>query len=386
MMLPLFLALALSAPARQGTDAPPPPSPAPAPAPVQAPGTGVAWFDKAPTSGLAQARLQERPAVVYFRAEWNGFCQRMDSGVFATAEAARALEGATAIRVDYDKQREVADRYRVKEVPAVIWFNPDGSVRDRVDGFQTLEVFLANAARVKADLGTFNELRRKIAANADDLDARFDLYQRLDSVGDSKGMAEQRAEIEKRDPEGRSRGSRHFRYLRITSEIEQHWAATQTLDMNKVAALQALVEAETEPWIVWDGWMRLSNTHKYLGDQAKAQGKAEEEKQHRAKRREYLGYAWRGVPERQVESWGSQYGQLLWEEREELSEQDKEFFVAMTTSLAQTFADQGIMHDLHARALSLVGKQAEALEAARKASSLEPANTLFSSRVKQLGG
>ena len=383
MLLPLFLVLALSVHARQDGGTPPP---SPAPGPVPTPATGVVWFDKAPTAGLAQARLQERPALAYFQAEWNGFCQRMDTGVFATAEAARALEGVMAVRVDYDKQREVADRYRVKEVPAVIWFNPDGTVRDRVDGFQTLEVFLANVARVKADLGTFNELRRKLAANADDVEARFDLYQRLESVGDTKGMAEQRAEIEKRDPEGRSRGARHFRYQRITSEIEQHWAATKSLDMNKVAALQVLVEGETDPWIVWDGWMRLSNTHEYLGNQAKAQGKVEEEKEHRAKRREYLGYAWRGVPERQVESWGLQYGQLLWDQREELSAQDKEFFVAMTTSLAQTFPDQAIMHDLQARALSLAGKNAEALEAARKASALEPANTLFSGRVKQLGG
>ena len=360
-----------------------------APAPSAAPQLierRVEWFEQGVQAALGQARLQNKLTMIFFHAEWNQPSQTMLQN-FATDKVAVALDGVFCVKVDFDKQRDVADRYAVLDstLPVVVWMNADGTPRDRIDRMQAADVFLANTARIKADIGTINDLRRKVAADGNDLESRFELYRRLRSVGDAKGAEEQKAAIQKLDAAGTSRGSRHFKYKAITDAIEQHWARTKSLDMQKVGELQTFVEAETDSELVWDGWMRLSNTHEYFANLAKQQSLPDDEKKHRALRREFLSYAWRGVPPDRLEEWFGLAG-AFWDQRDDLSQQDKDFFVAMSGRLAQVFEGEARAHDLRARALSLVGRREDALAAAKKALEIEPGNELYKNRVKTLGG
>lgn len=373
-MMFLFLATILS-------PAPPPPAPAQVAA-------SVAWHEKGLQSAFAEAKAQNRPLCVYFRSETSTACQRMERETFTDPRVVTLLATQVCARVDFDKQRDAADRYAVRDVPAVIWFRADGTPRDRVDRLQEPDVFLANAARIQADIGTIDELRRKIAAAPGDLEARFDLHRRLLSVGDLVGAEEQRAAIRNLDPQGSSRGSRHFRYGEITRAIEQHWAQTQTLDLAKVDELKAFVEAQTDPELVWDGWMRLSNTHQYWGQLASQAGDVAKAAEHRATRRKFLANAWPAFPQDAdiLMERGVFHANELWDQRAELSPDDKRLFLSITERLVQVLPREALVHDLHARACIASEKTAEALASAKRAVELDPRNGLYKDRLKSLGG
>jgi thioredoxin-related protein len=378
-MIPFLLVATLSLSALQNPLPPPPPK-------IEE--YKLTWFDKGLAAALARAAQERKVVMIYFTGQVCSDCDKLNRETFADERVAELLKDTISVKVDFDKQRDTADRYQVKGPPVIVWLNADGSARDRVNGYQTKVVFLANAARVNADIGTINESRRKIAADGNDLEARFDVYTRLREVGDFKGADEQKAAIQKLDPEGKSRGSHHFRYDAITSAIEQFWAQTHTLDMQKVGELEAFVEAETDPDLLWDGWMRLANTHAYLEGQSSAQGQIEEAAQHRAARRRCLSLAYRGLsplPD-PVHDWGYSVADLFWTQKDELSQADKEFFLKLTARLAKMFDLDGLAFDHHARALFLMGQNREALDALRKAIELDPSNSLFATHMKEFGG
>jgi hypothetical protein len=358
--------------------------PLPPPKPEEA---KMVWFDRGLKDAIAKASAEQKLVMLYFHDQRSG-SEKMNRESFAHEKIAAALHDMVCFKVDYDRQRTIADTYRVKEPPAIVWLNSDGSPRERVNDYEPMAVLLANISRVKADLGTINDSRRKIAANGNDLDARYDVYTRLKDLGDEKGASEQKAAIQKLDPEGKSRGARHFRYDSITSAIEQFWAQTHTLDMSKVAELRAFVEVESDPDILWDGWMRLANTHQYLETQAAASGQLEAAAQHRSMRRQCVSFAYRGLkPDLDgLHEWGYFYADLFWDQRAELSPADKEFYLKLTERLAKTFDIDGLSHDHHARALFVAGKKKEALDEVQRAIELDASNSLFATHLKDFGG
>lgn len=380
-MIPFLLTLTLSLPAAQTTPLPPPPPAKPAEA-------KLTWFDRNLNSALAQAAAEKKLVMIYFTGEACTDCVKMNRESFADERVAAALQDVICVKVDFDKQRDTADRYRVKDPPVVLWLNSDGSLRDRVSKYQKNEVVQANIARTKADLGTINAVRRKIAADGNDLEARFELYTRLSDSGDLKGADEQKAAIQKLDPAGNSRGSHHFRYNAITTAIEQFWAQTRTLDMQRIAELRAFVEVETDPDLLWDGWIRLANTHAYLESQAAAIGQIEAAAEHRATRRHCLSLAYRGLSPQldAVHEWGYACAGLFWDQKDELNAADKEFLLRLTERLAKTFDLDALAHDHYARALFLSGRKKEAVEEVRRAIELDPGNSLFPAHLKEFGG
>ena len=69
------------------------------------------------------ARAQKRPALIKFEAEWCEWCKKLDSEVFAQPQIIKALESYVCIKVDVDKQRNVALAYKISSLPRIIIVN-----------------------------------------------------------------------------------------------------------------------------------------------------------------------------------------------------------------------------------------------------------------------
>jgi len=378
-MLPLLFAIALALPAW--------PSPA-----FQAPPAGtrseakIAWSEQPLDAALADARAKGKRVLAWFATSYDSGSLRMKKEGFADARVAELLADTLCVLVSCDRQNPAADRWRVTAPPVLIWFNPDGTVRERIDGYLSTTDLQSNVARVAANIGTLDDLRAKIVANERDFDARWELHQRLEKIGDPAGAAEQKAAILRLDTERRSLGARRFRYQEITGAIERHWGETQQLDVAKIDELKAFVEVETDPWILWDGWMRLSNTHDYWAQLATQQGRPEEAREHRSKRRAYLARGWIGVPEDRERTDGPTFVDLYWRQRDELSADDKAFLVRMAERMVRFGEREGRWHELLSRALEVAGRPDEARAAARRAVELEPTKPEFQQRVRELEG
>jgi thiol-disulfide isomerase/thioredoxin len=340
------------------------PSPTPDSKPAEVP--KLPWFEGGLEKALAEAKASKKLVFADFNASWCTWCMKMNREVFANEETVAALASVICVSIDYDKQRETAEKYLVgKELPVVIWFNSDGTVRERIEQFQSRPVFLANTARIKADIGTLNDLRRKVEANPADLDQRYELHRRLKAVGDASGAAAQRAAIEKADPQGESRAMHHFKYEGLHAAIDAHWAQTRTLDPKLIEGLRNFMEIENDPEIMWDGWMSLANTYSYWGEQAKSRGEAPEAKRNRGLQRECLARAWRGIPQDDdtLRQHVTGYTSSFWDLRDELSADDKALLLTMNEMVARRLESEALVQHSLAQALFLSGKT-EAAQAA----------------------
>lgn len=108
-------------------------------------------FDEA----LIRARAEKKLVFVNLSAEWCSWCTRMDEDVFPDARVKAALLDFVPVRVDTDKGggRAVANRYRVRGLPAYLVLNGDGELVGRFDGYLPVEPFLAKLSRASGGGG-----------------------------------------------------------------------------------------------------------------------------------------------------------------------------------------------------------------------------------------
>lgn len=90
---------------------------------------------------LAQARQENKPVVLDFFAEWCAPCQRMEKTTFKDKTVMALLEQCVFVRVDTDKQPEIAKRMAVEGLPDIRFVLPDGRVIKQLRSFQDAESF-----------------------------------------------------------------------------------------------------------------------------------------------------------------------------------------------------------------------------------------------------
>ena len=108
-------------------------------------------FDEA----LERARAEKKLVFVDVYADWCTWCTKMDEDVFADSRVHTALTKFIAIRVDADRGggRAVANRYRVRGLPAYLLVDGDGNVVARFDGYWPVEAFLLKLGRISGGRG-----------------------------------------------------------------------------------------------------------------------------------------------------------------------------------------------------------------------------------------
>ena len=189
----------------------------PAAAPVS-----IRWernFDDA----VRKARKAGKPVIVNFWAQWCSWCIRLDHTTYVDPVVVRKSQEFVAVKVDTEGSRkdvEVARRYCVESLPAVLFLTPQGRQLWRVDGYQgkgvfphTLDNVLTVARRVigfEDALGRNPDDPRALAALGSHLyevGTTFYQMQCLDEARDKLGRAAQR------DGDASPEDRRHTRML-----------------------------------------------------------------------------------------------------------------------------------------------------------------------------
>ena len=72
--------------------------------------------------GKVLARVEKKKVFLHFYADWCGFCRKMAKETFRDATVVSTLnQDFIAIRVDFDDESAIAEKYGVKGLPAN-WF------------------------------------------------------------------------------------------------------------------------------------------------------------------------------------------------------------------------------------------------------------------------
>ena len=100
--------------------------------------TEIQWHSY--DNGMARGKFEKKWVFLYFTADWCYYCGVMDDQTFKDPAVVSALnENFVAIKVDYDKERNTSNLYRVIGLPDTIFIAEDGEIIGRRPGYISAE-------------------------------------------------------------------------------------------------------------------------------------------------------------------------------------------------------------------------------------------------------
>ncbi|MEK7834171.1 MAG: thioredoxin domain-containing protein [Acidobacteriota bacterium] len=101
--------------------------------------SGFALIDEA----LAEAKRENKPLVLEFTAEWCAPCKQMERTTLVDSRVVELLKQVVFVRIDTDRQPEIAERLGVVGLPDIRFAATNGRLLRQLRGFQTAESFAA---------------------------------------------------------------------------------------------------------------------------------------------------------------------------------------------------------------------------------------------------
>ena len=102
-------------------------------APVRAERNDLAWIDDM-NSGMKKAKRTGRPMMVFFYADWCGYCIKMQRDVFPSYSVRNEGKKFINIKVN-DKHRKVLSKYLIRSFPVMVFLDKNGYELERISGF-----------------------------------------------------------------------------------------------------------------------------------------------------------------------------------------------------------------------------------------------------------
>ncbi|MBL0715768.1 MAG: thioredoxin family protein [Desulfosarcina sp.] len=110
-------------------------------------GKQINWYTY--EEGVDQARRQNKNMVIYFHAEWCAYCTQMEKETFTDAAVIGFLNtNAVAVKVDVDREKQIARKYGVRGLPATFLMLVDGHQVGPLPGFIPPRSYLAMLSKI----------------------------------------------------------------------------------------------------------------------------------------------------------------------------------------------------------------------------------------------
>ncbi len=132
-------------------------------------GVDAPFQDLGLDQALANARAENKVVVIDFFTTWCPPCKQMDAQTWPQARVKEWVsKNAIAIRIDAERERELAQRYSVKAYPSILFVKPDGVERDRLVGFIETGRFVSEADQIVRGEGIVELARTRLVGHEDD--------------------------------------------------------------------------------------------------------------------------------------------------------------------------------------------------------------------------
>ncbi len=97
-------------------------------------GTRINWVPF--STGMAQAKSENKPLFLYFHADWCGYCKKMEKETFRDRSVKACLDaGFVSIKVDFDTQKALAKKLGVRGLPTIFILDARGRTSGPIPGF-----------------------------------------------------------------------------------------------------------------------------------------------------------------------------------------------------------------------------------------------------------
>jgi thiol-disulfide isomerase/thioredoxin len=119
---------------------------------AETPAVGLSgWQTRLPAFSVDGPPRGEGPILLYFTADWCGFCKQMERTTLAEPEVVAKVSALRAHVLNFDAQGGLVKRFGVRGIPAWVLTNDRGEVFDRLTGANSPDAFLRWLARGEAE-------------------------------------------------------------------------------------------------------------------------------------------------------------------------------------------------------------------------------------------
>lgn len=122
-------------------------------------------FEKA----LEQAKKEKKLVFVDFFTTWCGPCKMLDKTTWQDPKVIRWLtENTIPLKIDAEKEVELAKRYGVRAYPTMVFIKPDGKILDTIIGYHPPEKFLPKAVAYLSGKSSVDMAREELKGHEND--------------------------------------------------------------------------------------------------------------------------------------------------------------------------------------------------------------------------
>ncbi|NOT29041.1 MAG: hypothetical protein HOP15_01190 [Planctomycetes bacterium] len=331
----------------------------------------IAWFAGSYEELLSEAAKSKRIVFLDFYSHGNAYSKKLEKTTYLDAQVVSELRALLCFSIDADtkESKPLRKRFQVQSPPALVFLDPDGTLRDQISGYFAPEPFLKELARIKANQGTFSDLRARIQKSGDDLDSRWELARKLRSTGDLLGYEEQVAEILERDPNRRTMAARRMRLEHLQAAASERY---------ELEPLYQFVTAEKEPALLFEAWWAIWALEV---EASRAVNDPERSRQHLLRHFAAARALWPLVPREQHRTVGNNIAWNFYENRTHATPTDLEFALEVARGAVAAAPDAAYVVDTLACCLFALGKRDEALVQVRRCVELDPENPTWRERL-----
>jgi thioredoxin-related protein len=94
----------------------------------------ISWYSY--DEGLARAKTEQKKVYINFHADWCGYCHKMERETFKDNQVIAYLnKNYIPVRIDSDKQKDLARKYRVRGLPDHVFLAETGETIGNQPGF-----------------------------------------------------------------------------------------------------------------------------------------------------------------------------------------------------------------------------------------------------------
>ncbi len=111
-------------------------------------GGGVVWA-KSYESGMREARVENRPVMIDFFADWCVYCKKLESDVFTNKQVAAESKRFVNIKVDADRHEDIAREHKVLGLPTLVFLDSAGAESARIESFVKADKLLERMKTVR---------------------------------------------------------------------------------------------------------------------------------------------------------------------------------------------------------------------------------------------
>jgi len=141
---------------------------------------------------LAAAKRDKKVVMIDFFTTWCLPCKKLDKTTWTDPEVQKWLaDNTVALRLDAEKESELAKKHRIEGYPTMLFLTPDGTEIDRIFGYKEPKDFLSQAKDALAGKNAVTRAKDKLVGHEKDPMRRSEYANELARAGrDEEALVE----------------------------------------------------------------------------------------------------------------------------------------------------------------------------------------------------